>query len=63
MTFTHRQSDGSYVRIASGPVHDRASPLWTIGVIGAVWLAVGSVAAVAVWVAWGAGLPVGETRR
>lgn len=50
-------------RIASGPVHDRFAPLWTIGVMGAVALAWAAAVTVAVWIAWGCGLPVGETRR
>jgi hypothetical protein len=50
-------------RIASGPVHDMHSPWWTIGVGGAVLLAVGAVVTVATWIAWGFGLPVGERKR
>jgi hypothetical protein len=61
--FTHVQSDGTRVRIASGPVADAASPWWTIGVGGAVLLAVMSVVTVAWWIAVGSGLPVGESRR
>jgi hypothetical protein len=54
---------GQCVHIAAGPVHDMHSPWWTIGVGGAVLLAVMSVVTVATWIAWGCGLAVGESRR
>jgi hypothetical protein len=47
-------------RIASGPVHDRLSPL---DIATAGWIVVGCCVAVLVWCAWGCGLPVGETRK
>lgn len=56
--FTHR---GQW--ITGGPVHDMHSPWWTIGIGGAVLLAVVTVVTVTWWIALSCGLPVGETRR
>lgn len=61
--FWHIQQDGSRAWITSGPTFDLHSPLWTLGVMGAVALAWGLVVTIATWIAWGCGLPIGESRR
>lgn len=59
--FLHRQSDGSRARITSGPVADMHRPTTALD---ALMIGVALVfVAFPVWVAWGCGLPVGESRK